>query len=103
MKTNEFDNPAHALADAWASIDGKLEEFRAGRTAKSITDFGGHFDGYIADAEELIERLRNRGYDIFKLDTAMFAAWANRRARGYTDESGTDIHTKYYSSSEQSK
>lgn len=56
-----------ALADAWASIDGRLKEFRAGM-GMSFDDecnhAGGHFTGYICDAESMIERLRQRGFAI---------------------------------------
>ena len=60
----QMDNAVEALADAWASIDGKLEEFRAGKTASRIEDFGGHYAGYMADAKEMIERLKVRGYQV---------------------------------------
>lgn len=57
--------PVDALADAWASIDGKLDEYRAGRNASSIMDEpGGHFSGYQAEAEEMIRRLEARGFAI---------------------------------------
>jgi hypothetical protein len=62
MKYN--DPRIEALAESWASIDGKLALFRRGKTAKSITAYGGHYAGYIADAEELVLRLHNRGFDI---------------------------------------
>lgn len=55
--------PALALADAWASIDGKVDEFRAGQKATSILEEpGGHFSGYLYEAEEMIRRLRDRGF-----------------------------------------
>ena len=44
-----------ALADAWASIDGKMEQFRKG---------GDRRDSYVADATALRKRLRARGYKI---------------------------------------
>jgi hypothetical protein len=53
-----------ALADAWAGIDGKLEEFRAGKGLPIEEQPGGYFDGYMADAEELAERLDKRGFKI---------------------------------------
>jgi hypothetical protein len=54
-----------AVADAWASIDGKAELFRSGKTANSFEDEpGGHYSGYMAEAAELISRLRKRGFDI---------------------------------------
>ncbi len=51
-----------AVAEAWASIDGRLKKFRLGKTAKSIEAYGGHYEGYRADAHELIKRLADRGY-----------------------------------------
>ena len=59
--------PAEALADAWASIDGKVEKFRKGKTAKSIMSYGGYYAGYMEDAEELISRLHARGFNVTKL------------------------------------
>jgi hypothetical protein len=47
----------HHLARAWASIDGKRDEFDAGDGAASLEDEpGGHFSGYMADTEELVAR-----------------------------------------------
>lgn len=57
-----------AIADAWASIDGKVEEFRAGKGCASILDEpGGHYSGYMCDAKEMIKRLNARGFDITPL------------------------------------
>lgn len=60
----DFVSAEEALADAWASIDGDLTKFRRGRTAKSIMAFGGHYEGYMAEATELRQRLFRRGYRI---------------------------------------
>jgi hypothetical protein len=59
-----FDPEAiEALADAWASIDGKIEQFRAGKGAPSLEDEqGGHYSGYMAEAQEMMERLLRRGF-----------------------------------------
>ncbi|WP_152275560.1 hypothetical protein [Methylorubrum populi] len=58
-----------ALAEAWASIDGKLKEYRAGRNASSRADDpGGHFSGYQAEAEEMIRRLEARGFTVVPTD-----------------------------------
>lgn len=62
-----MDSATEALADAWASIDGKLDKFRRGKTAKSIMSYGGHYEGYMADADEMILRLRRRGYALRKV------------------------------------
>ncbi len=63
MTTPRFDSATEALADAWASIDGKLQKFRAGKGVHDIMEEpGGYFSGYMADAEAMIERLERRGY-----------------------------------------
>jgi hypothetical protein len=49
-------SPVEAVAEAWASMDGKLDEFRA------TDQWHGHRDGYLAEAHELIERVRRRGW-----------------------------------------
>ena len=52
-----------ALAEAWASLDGKLDEFLAGRAGK---DTEGDYHGYLSDAAELAKRLEHRGYAIVR-------------------------------------
>ena len=64
----QFDNATEALADAWASIDGKLDDFRAGKGLSILDQPGGRYAGYIEDATSLIERLRKRGYVIVAAD-----------------------------------
>ena len=56
-----------ALADAWASIDGNLVQYRRGRVSHSIMAYGGHHAGYTCEAEELIKRLKARGYALRRL------------------------------------
>ena len=60
-----------ALAEAWASIDGKLEMFRGGKAAKTFeeetTTFGGHYSGYMEEAKEMITRIEKRGFTITPL------------------------------------
>src|SRR5262249_32177849 len=46
-----------ALAEAWASLDGKLDEFHAGRAGE---DTEGDYHGYLSDAAELAKRLEHR-------------------------------------------
>lgn len=41
------------VARAWASVDGKRDEFDRG---KSGDDADGHFDGYMIEAEILLDR-----------------------------------------------
>lgn len=48
----------YALAEAWASIDGKLESFH------DPDDGKGHFEGYITEAGEMMARLEKRGFAI---------------------------------------
>lgn len=55
--------PVEALAEAWASIDGKLDTFRA-EVGKPDMETSGTHAGYICEAEEMIKRLRARGYDV---------------------------------------
>lgn len=63
------DNATEALADAWASIDGKRDKFRAGKGATDIREEpGGYYSGYTADADSMIKRLRARGYDVRKME-----------------------------------
>ena len=52
-----------ALAEAWASLDGKLDEFLAGRGGE---DTEGDYHGYLSDAAELAKRLEHRGYLIVR-------------------------------------
>jgi len=62
-----------ALAETWASIDGKLEEFKRERViangsfATSSVVGAGHYLGYTAEAEEMIRRLRTRGFDVLPI------------------------------------
>ncbi|WP_332763892.1 hypothetical protein [Phenylobacterium sp.] len=52
-----------ALAEAWASIDGKLDQFHA---ANQDGREQGYRDGYILDVASMIERLETRGYVIVR-------------------------------------
>jgi len=54
----------YALAAAWASMDGKLEHFAAERNMSIWDAPTGHYEGYMAEAEEMIDRLRTRGFQI---------------------------------------
>jgi hypothetical protein len=63
-----------ALAEAWASIDGKLDAFRREHARSRVAPldreedgYTGHYEGYMAEAEEMIVRLRARGYVITPL------------------------------------
>lgn len=47
-----------AVAEAWASIDGKLNSFNA------VGDPNGHYDGYMYEAGELLRRVEARGWKL---------------------------------------
>ena len=54
-----------AVAEAWASIDGKLEQFRAEKAMQPDDPMrvrSGCYEGYMIEAEELLKRVRARGY-----------------------------------------
>jgi hypothetical protein len=53
-----------ALAEAWASIDGKLEAFRHGRAHPNSPSArrDGYYEGYLEDAAALARRLKERGF-----------------------------------------
>lgn len=52
-----------AVAEAWASIDGRLEAFRACKADPTREETEGRYGGYMADAEELIKRIEARRGD----------------------------------------
>lgn len=52
-----------ALAEVWASMDGKIKEFCEGRNGK---DADGCYAGYLSDASEMKMRLEMRGFKILK-------------------------------------
>jgi len=62
--------PRDALADAWASMDGLDSEYRAGIGKRIHEQPGGYYAGYQAEASELIDRLRGRGFDVVPMGTA---------------------------------
>lgn len=57
-----------ALAEAMASLDGKLDAFRAESKLTEIPwddpSFTGHYMGYVEEAKETIWRLNARGFDV---------------------------------------
>jgi len=60
-----------ALAEVWASIDGKLDKYLIdkGTDGGMVDEHGmpyGYYDGYQVDAQELIVRLEGRGYTVTK-------------------------------------
>lgn len=63
MNINGTDE-AHALAEVWASICGNLDEFLACKSNIELEGKLGHYEGYMAEAEEMIKRLATRGFYI---------------------------------------
>lgn len=62
---------AAALAEAWASMDGKLEAYHSDRTmTPADAGYTGHFDGYNIEAAELIVRLQARGFTVVAIAKA---------------------------------
>jgi hypothetical protein len=63
-----YRNPAaDALAEAWASIDGHLEQYRRerdGRIQLGHPECEGRYEVYLEEAHEMIARLRTRGFDV---------------------------------------
>ncbi len=60
-----------ALAESWASIDGKLELFQKERDSdnpRSYRHTPGTYDGYCEDALEMMRRLLKRGYMVGRDD-----------------------------------
>lgn len=60
----------YAFAAAWASIDGKLEAFereKAGTVTPESDDYTGHYEGYMYEAAELLNRAGQRitAFDLF--------------------------------------
>ena len=53
-----------AVAEAWASIDGKLQGFRYGRQHPDSERARreGYYIGYLEDAAELVRRIQVRGF-----------------------------------------
>lgn len=54
----------YALAESWASIDGKLEKFHACRDDAKLDETAGYYIGYMTEAEEMIKRLERRGFTV---------------------------------------
>lgn len=64
-KDREERDAIDAVAEAWASIDGKLEEYREDEGLSPSNPFNrGHYLGYQAEAKEMIERIEKRGFKV---------------------------------------
>ncbi len=59
-----------AVAESWASIDGKLERFREDKTG-SLGQMDGCYDGYMIEAKELLVRAERRGYAIDRVSVSV--------------------------------
>ena len=62
--------PAYALAKVWATMDGKLDAFLAeefGSVTPNQPGFTGHFDGYMAEAEHMLEELEAVGFRLLPI------------------------------------
>lgn len=57
-----------ALAEAWASIDGKRADFIRGKVDRDWDDAHGSYEGYMAEAKEMTKRLAVRGYEIVPIE-----------------------------------
>jgi len=79
MSETRYRKAANALAEAWASIDGKLVEYERERGLSvsesfDLPGFTGTFEGYLAEAEEMIRRLRSRGFDVTPISPSLRAS-----------------------------
>jgi hypothetical protein len=61
-------NCTEALAEAWASIDGKDDRFLANREDRGLDLTDGTYPGYMEEAGELICRLARRGYAVVPVE-----------------------------------
>lgn len=59
----KYESAAEALADGWASIDGKSDRFRVGREYNGLERLGCYM-GYMIKANEMIQELERRGFVI---------------------------------------
>lgn len=59
-----------ALADSWASIDGKLDQFRDCKASPMLEEDLGSYEGYMAEAQEMIKRIEVRGFKLVPLEVS---------------------------------
>lgn len=57
-----------ALAEAWASIDGRLERFWACKADADLDVVDGYWSGYVHEAGSLLDRLEERGFTITRME-----------------------------------
>ena len=58
---------AEALAEAWASIEGKGEKYLACKADRNLDETQGYYSGFVCEARELIRRLERRGYTVVRM------------------------------------
>lgn len=58
----------HAVAEAWASIDGKLERYIECKNNPELDETEGRYMGYNEDASELIKRIEKRGFKLVRIE-----------------------------------
>lgn len=56
MSEMSLDSVIEELARAWASIDGKADKFDACKVDATLEEELGHYEGYITEAAELLQR-----------------------------------------------
>lgn len=71
-KAMERDNSncIEALAEAMASMEGKLDVFgleKNGAISEDDPGYQGSYEGYLAEAREMMNRLESRGYTVSSL------------------------------------
>lgn len=63
---NKPSQVVRAVAKAWASMDGKSVLFCECENDSELDGKIGVFEGYCADAEEIIKRIEDRGFVIVR-------------------------------------
>jgi hypothetical protein len=63
------DSAVEALAAVWATIDGKQADFYRGKIDDAWEEKYGHYEGYMAEAGEMVSRLNARGFQIIPIQS----------------------------------
>lgn len=61
------DPAVEAFARVWAGIDGKLDGFDRCKKSVDLDRTEGYYSGYLAEAQEFLRRLEQRGYTVTKM------------------------------------
>lgn len=67
---DDFYRRGEILAEAMASLDGKLELFHDCRKDEALEDVEGCYTGYCVEAREVIRRMEKRGYTVVRMESA---------------------------------